>query len=163
LTPCCATAGCRRLLAIGAGDLAKIAFDALVDLLQPTLHLRLGEITIAGVHRLELAAVNGNEGILEQVQLPAQRHERTAHQANRFAIILPEAKTRYIQVIDEHVDDPHSTVLSDILVKRLRKKYRLMAVLALDKTAHQLPLQPQSVTVSTEEFLHSLDPNQPLT
>jgi len=31
-----------------------------------------------------------------------------------------------------------------------------MAVLAFDKTAHQLPLQPESVIISSEEFLHRL-------
>jgi hypothetical protein len=65
-----------------------------------------------------------------------------------------------MQIIDEHINDPNCTVLSDVIVKRLRKKYRLMAVLAFEKTAHQLPRQPESVIISTQEFLHRLDPKQ---
>jgi hypothetical protein len=71
-----------------------------------------------------------------------------------------EAKARDIQIIDEHIDDPNGTVLTDVIVKPFGKQYRLMAVLALNKTAHQLPLQPESVIILAEEFSHSLDPKR---
>ena len=52
-------------------------------------------------------------------------------------------------------------IVGDVLVKRLGKQYRLMAILTLDKTAHELPVQAESVIVSTKEFLHRLSQLQP--
>ena len=46
------------LLAVGRLQRRHVALDAGLDLLHPLLQLGLGEVLVAGVHRLELAAVD---------------------------------------------------------------------------------------------------------
>ena len=53
----------RRLLPIGAIELAQIAGNALLDLRQPPLHLCPRKVLVPVVYRLELAAINGNAGV----------------------------------------------------------------------------------------------------
>jgi len=80
----------RSLLPVGAGDLSQVAPDALIDLPQTALQLGLGEILIPVIRRLELAAVDGDEGIGEKCQLVTQHDELTAHQANGLAMVHME-------------------------------------------------------------------------
>ena len=68
--------------------MAQVPLDTLIDLLQPALHLRPGEVAIAIVDRLELAAIDGHEGIGKQVELAAQHHELATHQADRFTVVF---------------------------------------------------------------------------
>ena len=49
-----------------------------------------GEVLVAGVHRLELAAVDSGHRMGEQIQLPAQRDELAARRPDRRAVVLPE-------------------------------------------------------------------------
>ncbi|MGF6962264.1 hypothetical protein QFZ97_008220 [Paraburkholderia youngii] len=58
--------------------------DALLNLLLALVDLALGEVTIACVDCLELAAVDGNKRLREQLQLTAQDDEAATYVANAF-------------------------------------------------------------------------------
>lgn len=60
----------RRLLAIGAVELAQITVDAPFNLRLPPRHLDVCEVAIAVVHRLELAAVDRHARILQEAHVP---------------------------------------------------------------------------------------------
>ena len=47
----------------------KVPIDTGIHFRQPSLHLGACEVAIAAVHSFELAAINGHEGIGEQVEL----------------------------------------------------------------------------------------------
>src|SRR5580704_13596513 len=68
----------RVALAIGAVELREIPGYALVNLRQPPLHLGLSEVPIPRVDGLELAAVDRNARIAEQLKASTQQHELTA-------------------------------------------------------------------------------------
>ena len=59
----------------------------LLQLLQARLELSVGEVLVAVVDRLELAAVDRNDGLGKQVQPPTQHDELTAHSADRLAVV----------------------------------------------------------------------------
>ncbi|MNF10606.1 hypothetical protein D3C80_2115990 [compost metagenome] len=59
------------LVPIGRIQVLEVAGDMLCDLLDPPLHLVGGEVLVAGVHRLELRSIDGDEGCAEQAQLAA--------------------------------------------------------------------------------------------
>src|SRR5665647_449231 len=77
-------------LAIGAIKLRQVAGNALVNLRQPPLHLGLGEVPVPRVDGLELAAVDRNARLAEQLKAAAQHHKLTADLADRLAIVLAE-------------------------------------------------------------------------
>src|SRR6185312_10234423 len=77
-------------LAIGAIKLREVAGDALVNLLQPPLHLGLREVPVPRVDGFELAAIDRNARLAEQLKAPAQHHELTADFADSLTIVLPE-------------------------------------------------------------------------
>ena len=52
----------------------------------------LGEVLVAGVRCLELAAVDGGDGMGEQTQLSAQSDELATGPSDRWAIVLPEVR-----------------------------------------------------------------------
>src|SRR6266481_5459966 len=81
-------------LAISAVELREVADYALVNLRQPPLHLGLGEITVPRVDGLELAAVDRNARLAQQLKASAQHHELTADLADGLAIVLPEVGYR---------------------------------------------------------------------
>lgn len=58
-------------LAVSGVQVAQVAGDVLGHLLQPLLELVGREVLIAGVDRLELATVDGDQGRAEQADLPA--------------------------------------------------------------------------------------------
>ena len=78
----------RRSLAIGGLELAQVARDALVDPLQATLHLGLGEVLVTRVHSLELRTMDGDARFAQQIELPADRHEFPTHLADRLSEVL---------------------------------------------------------------------------
>ncbi len=65
-------------------------------LLQALLELVGREVLVAGVDRLELAAVDGDQGRTEQADLPAQHHELSAGRLDRRAVVLPEVGDRLV-------------------------------------------------------------------
>ena len=48
------------------------------------------EVAVAVVHRLELAAVDGDDALGQQLELPAQRDEATADVADALAVVVAE-------------------------------------------------------------------------
>src|SRR3954465_4544005 len=77
-------------LTISAVELREIPGDALVNLRQPPLHLRLSEVPVSRVDRLELAAVDRNARFAEQFKTAAQHYELAANPADRLAVVLAE-------------------------------------------------------------------------
>src|SRR3982074_388871 len=77
-------------LAIGAIKLREVAGNALVDLLQAPLHLGLRKVPVSRINRFELATVDRDARLAEQLKAPAQHHERTADLADSLTIVLPE-------------------------------------------------------------------------
>src|SRR5579863_5043316 len=61
----------RWLLPIGAIELTQISTNTLLDLRHPPRHLGMRKVAVAVVHRLELAAVDGDAWGLQQAHLPA--------------------------------------------------------------------------------------------
>ncbi len=52
---------------------------------------------------------------------------------------IRETQRRQIQFIDEHIDDPHRTVLSHIIVHAIRQEKLLPPIAPLDETPHHRP------------------------
>ncbi|MNP63773.1 hypothetical protein D3C76_1592110 [compost metagenome] len=57
-------------------------------MLHAGLHLGLGEVTVAIVHCFELAAVDGDDRLREQIEVTTENHELTADAANGFTVVL---------------------------------------------------------------------------
>jgi len=83
-----------------------VPIDAGLDLLHPFAELGLGEVLVPGVHRLELAAINGGDGMGEQVQPPAQRDELPTRRPDRRAIVLSEVRDG-LEVRRQPPSQPH--------------------------------------------------------
>src|SRR5215467_8000192 len=96
----------RWFLQIGGVELAQISRHALIDLRKSPLHLRAGEILIAIIDRLELAAVDRNARLREQAQLSTKRDELCANLADRSSVILAEIRNRLV-VGNEPAEQPH--------------------------------------------------------
>jgi hypothetical protein len=62
----------------------------LVNLRQPPLHLGLRKVPVSRVDGFELAAVNRNTRLAEQLKAPAQHHALTADLTDGRAIVLSE-------------------------------------------------------------------------
>src|SRR5450631_2531402 len=77
-------------LTVGTVELREIAGYALVNLRQSPLHLGLGEIPVPRVDGLELATVDRNARLAEQLKTSAQHHELAADLANGLAVVLAE-------------------------------------------------------------------------
>ena len=78
----------RRFLPIGTVHLMQIARDALLDLLQPPLHLGVGEVLVAIVDRLELAAIDRNARLVNKpiVRHSAMNREHTWRMARPLSL-----------------------------------------------------------------------------
>ena len=59
-------------------------------LLHAALGLCVGEVAVAVVRRLELAAIDGHDGLREQVELATQNDELATRVAYRAAVIAVE-------------------------------------------------------------------------
>src|SRR5262249_9808866 len=81
---------------VGSVELAQIPRHALLNLREPTFHLRAREVLVAGVDRFELAAVNGDTRARQQAKLTAKRDKPHTHLADRRAIILAEIGNRLV-------------------------------------------------------------------
>ena len=75
-----------RRVAVGTVELNQVALDALLELLHARLQLAVGEVLVAVIDRLELAAVDGHDAVREQLQPPAQHNELAADLADRIAM-----------------------------------------------------------------------------
>lgn len=72
--------------------LFQIAADAVLHVLHAGAELMNGQITIPVVDCLELAAVNGNHAVGQQVELPANGNEATADLADRRPVVSSEIR-----------------------------------------------------------------------
>jgi hypothetical protein len=54
----------------------------------------LREVPIAPLDRLELAAIDGDQRIAEQVQAPAQDHKLPAHPPDRLTVVAAKVRNR---------------------------------------------------------------------
>ena len=124
------------LLPIQALHLRQIPRDA-------ALHLRLREIPVPVVQRLELAPVDRDERILEQIELAAQHHELPAHLPDRSPVVSPEVRDR-LEVRRQSARQPHQ--LHVPLCFSLQPMARLHAVhVPVDKELqHHRRLIPRS-------------------
>ena len=86
----------RWLLPVGSVELAQIALDALLELSPAPLHLRTREVPITIVHRLELAAIDGNARLHQQTHLAAELDKARTHLADGTAVVLPEVGDRLV-------------------------------------------------------------------
>src|SRR5438045_3374806 len=64
--------------------------NALFDLPLAAIDLAGREVAVAAIDCLELATVDGHDGLREQVELAAQRHEAAADVADTGTIVAPE-------------------------------------------------------------------------
>src|SRR5271156_655257 len=83
-----------RLLPVRGVELLPIAGDTVLDLRHATLHLRLREVLVTVVHRLELAAVNRNAGFGEQAHGATEGNKLRADFTDGAAIVLAEVGNR---------------------------------------------------------------------
>src|ERR1700686_4301903 len=80
----------RFALAIGAIKLREVAGNTLVNLLQPPLHLGLRKVPVSRVDGFELAAIDRNARLAEQLKAAAKHHELTADLTDGRAVVLSE-------------------------------------------------------------------------
>ncbi|MOA00449.1 hypothetical protein D3C78_1198110 [compost metagenome] len=79
-----------RFLTICGIERRQITIDAGLNLRHSPLKLGAGEVAVAIVDRLELAAVDGHQRFGEQTKLLAQHHELPTDAADCLAVILAE-------------------------------------------------------------------------
>ena len=73
-----------------AAVFSQVVIDAGLGLLHSPLKLGAGEVAVAVVDRLELAAIDGHKRFREQAKLLAQHHELPTDAADCLAVILAE-------------------------------------------------------------------------
>ena len=84
----------------------KVALDTLLQLPFTSLNLAWREVALAVVDGLELAAVDGHNGVGKQLQFAAQDHEATTDVANAFAVVAAEVRNG-LEVWGEAAGQPH--------------------------------------------------------
>src|SRR5262249_51182601 len=75
-------------------EFVQVSGDALFHLLHARLHLALGEVLVAVVDRLELAAVDRDDRLREQIESAADLDELAAHPPDARAVVLAEVGDR---------------------------------------------------------------------
>lgn len=83
-----------RQRTVGGVQGFEVALDAVFDLLLALLHFARREVAVPRVDRLELADINGDNSLSEQLQLPAQFNEAPAHVADAFTVVPAEVGNR---------------------------------------------------------------------
>lgn len=68
----------------------EVARDALIHLLAASLDLPDREVSIPAVHRLQLAAVDGDYRVRADLHGPTQRNKAAAHRRDRITVVLAE-------------------------------------------------------------------------
>jgi hypothetical protein len=94
------------VMAVGAIQRCEIARDAGFHLLDALGDLGHREILVAGVDRLELAAVDRHNRTREQIELAAQHHELCAGRADRRPVVAAEVGDR-LEVRHQSAGQPH--------------------------------------------------------
>lgn len=80
------------VLTVGAVEGGKVAIDARLDLLDPLCRLVCGVIAVPIVHCFELAAVDSDNRLGEQAEVPAQHDELAAYRPDRWAVVRPKVR-----------------------------------------------------------------------
>lgn len=83
-------------LAIGPLQSRQITRDMDLGLLDALGHLVDREVVVPAVHRFELAAIEGNDLLGKQIQLPAQADELRARLLNGAAVVLAEVGDSFV-------------------------------------------------------------------
>jgi hypothetical protein len=140
----------------------QIPRHALIDLREPALHLRAGEILIAVVHRFELAQwqrlLSSAGPSVGKVRRTGRRpYESRARYlcGNRQSFCDPgqvvrrpagclginpaEPKLHQIETINKDIDHANRIVLANPIFQAFRKKCALPAIYALNKALHPIP------------------------
>jgi hypothetical protein len=92
--------------AVGGLQRRQVALDALLDLLLTLVDLARGEVAIAAVDGLELAAVDGHDGLRKELQVPAQLHEAAADVSDALAVVMAEVGNG-LKVGRQSTGEPH--------------------------------------------------------
>ena len=82
------------MLSVRTIELGEIAVDGALDGCHPPRETVLREVLLAVVHRLELAAVDGDGGGIEKMQIAAQRNELRADLADGRTVVAAEVGDR---------------------------------------------------------------------
>src|SRR6516162_11694655 len=104
----------RRLLQVSGIELRKVARYALLQLGAAPLHLAAREVLVAGVDRLELAAINRNARLRQQTHQVAQFNKLHANLLDRRSVIFAEVSNRLV-VRSEPASQPHDLNIAQSL------------------------------------------------
>jgi hypothetical protein len=77
-------------LPIGSVERSQVTADARLNVSHSPLQFGTGEIAVAVVDRLELAADDGDQIFSEQSQLLTQHNELATGASDRLVIVFPE-------------------------------------------------------------------------
>jgi len=128
------------LFAVGPVQCPQVTRDAGLDLFHPSGDLGHRIVLVAVVHRLELAAVDRNNGTSEEFEPTAQPDELGAHRPDRHAIVLAEIGNR-LEVGCQPPGQPHQLDIS------LRFAFQPPARLNAVEVAVEIDLQQRRGTV----------------
>ncbi len=115
----------RWLLQVGRVELRKIARHALFQLGAASLHFPTGEVLIAVIDGLELAAIDRNARCREQTHQAAQFNKSHADPLDRRPTILTEVGDRLV-IRNEPAGQPHHLNIAPCLA--LKPPARLNAI-----------------------------------
>lgn len=96
----------RGLRAVGGLQRVEVALDALLDLPLARIDLGWRDVAIPVVDRLELAAIDGHDGLREQLELPAHADEALADVADARCVVVTEVGNG-LEVRGEPASEPH--------------------------------------------------------
>jgi hypothetical protein len=82
--------GHQARVTVSTVQLREVALHTLVELLHPCLQLAFGEVLVAVVDRLELTAVDGDRGLLEQAETTTQQPTAPRTPSARSELLAPE-------------------------------------------------------------------------
>ena len=87
----------------------------------------MGEVLFAVVHGLELAAIDRDLGVIEQMHISAQRDEPAAHISDRSAVVLSKVGNR-LEVRRELASEPHQLDVAGALALQASRRLDLIEV-----------------------------------
>src|SRR5690606_7205266 len=96
----------RRLRSVRRVQRHQIAVDTLLNLLLTVVDLAGREVLVAGVDGLEFAAIDGNQGLVEQPEITAQGDEAPTHVADARTIVTAKVCDG-LQVRGQTTSEPH--------------------------------------------------------
>lgn len=67
----------------------------MIDFLHPLLQFAMREVAVMGIHGFELAAIDGDDSVREQIQLPAQHNKLPADIAYAGTVVSSKIGNRF--------------------------------------------------------------------